>query len=71
MQSRIIYSIIFYVLLMTLISITKPELMFTKTGDVIPFGLKKHETLFSFGIFTIVASILTFYLFCVIDLIFS
>ena len=71
MQSRIIYSITFYMLLMSLMYITKPKIMFTDDGEIIPFGLDKYQTLYSFSIFTVVSSILTFYMFCVIDLIFS
>ena len=45
--------------------------MFDKSGDIKKFGLGQEQTLFSFGIFTIVLAILSFYLFCVIDLVFG
>ena len=71
LQSRIIYSVTFYILLIILISILKPEIMFNKDGDIISFGLNKNETLYSFGVFSVLSAIVTFYLFCIIDLIFG
>ena len=45
--------------------------MFETNGDLKCFGLGPDNTLFSFGIFTVVLAIASFYLFCVIDLIFG
>ncbi len=70
-NSRIIYSIIFFCLLMILILLIKPKVMFTKKNKFKNFGIKKDETIYSIGVFTIITSILTFYIFCWIDMIFS
>ena len=45
--------------------------MFTKKNKFKNFGIKKDETIYSIGVFTIITSILTFYIFCWIDMIFS
>lgn len=72
-MKRIIYSVLFYVLLITLIAISKPSLMFDTKGNIKPFGVSNdgEKTMFSFGVFSIVLAIASFYIFCLIDLIFD
>lgn len=71
LNSRIIYSILFYVLLMILIVITKPNIMFEDDGNIKSFGIGDDKTMFSFGLFAILLAIISFYIFCMIDLIFK
>lgn len=68
---RIVHSVLFYVLLMMLIFISKPSIMFEKNGVLRPFGVGYDKTMFSFGVFTVVLAIMSFYVFCIIDLVFS
>jgi len=68
---RIIYSILFYVLLIILIILAKPSVMFQVDGTLKPFGIGDDKTMFSLGVFTVVLAVLSFYVFCMIDLIFS
>jgi hypothetical protein len=74
-KPRLVYSILFYVLIMILIFVSKPSLMFEKnkvTDTMLkPFGVGRDKTLFSFGVFAVVVAILSFYLFCSIDLVFG
>lgn len=70
-NGRIVYSVIFFMLLMTLAYVAKPTLMFEKDDSIRKFGLNKKETIFSLGVFTTVSAILSFYSFCMIDLIFN
>jgi len=70
-NARIIYSVLFYVLLITLIVIAKPAVMFEHNGTIKPFGIGEDKTMFSLGVFTVVLAILSFYVFCMIDLIFG
>lgn len=70
-NSRIMYSILFFSLLMILIIVLKPRIMFTTENEIKHFGLKSDETIYSFGVFTIVSAIFSFYTFCLIDMIFS
>lgn len=67
---RIVHSILFYVLLMILLFIAKPSVMFEKSGEIKQFGIGYDKTMFSFGVFTVVIAIFSFYIFCVIDIIF-
>ena len=71
MNSRVIYSIVFFILLIILLYMSKSSIMFEQNGELKVFGLGPDKTLFSFGIITTIIAILSFYLFCVIDLIFN
>ena len=71
LNTRLIYAIAFFVLLISLISTMKPLLMFDINGHVRPFGIGDDKTMFSFGVVTAIVAILSFYFFCVIDVIFK
>jgi hypothetical protein len=70
-NARLLYAIVFFVLLIALIFTTKPSLIFNPDGSLKPYGIGEDKTMFSFGVFTVVLAILSFYFFCVIDLIFK
>ena len=70
-NTRIIYSILFYVLLMVLIILAKPSVMFDNDGNIKIFGTGSDKTMFSFGVFSVIIAIISFYIFSMIDLIFS
>ncbi len=70
-NSRIVYSIVFYVLLMILIVLSKPGVIFERNGSLKTFGVGYDKTMFSFGVFSVVLAILSFYVFCIIDLVFA
>jgi hypothetical protein len=70
--ARVIYSILFFVLSMALLLITKPAIIFDRrTGEPLPFGIGEGKTLYSLGIITAALAILSFYFFAWIDMIFS
>jgi hypothetical protein len=71
LNPRVIYSLMFYVLIMTLLMVSKPDIMFMKDGTIKPFGVGTQKTVFSFGVFTIVVAIASFYTFTLIDIIFG
>lgn len=71
LNTRLIYAIAFFVLLISLVSTMKPLLLFDKEGRIRPFGIGDDKTMFSFGVVTAVVAILSFYFFCVIDVIFK
>lgn len=66
-----LYSILFYVLLMYLIMLSKPSVIFEKNGALREFGVGYDKTMFSFGVFSVVLAIISFYIFCIIDMVFS
>ena len=70
-NTRIVYSILFYILLIVLIVLTKPSIIFEPNDNLKPFGIGEDKTMFSFGVFTVVLAILSFYVFCLIDLVFT
>jgi hypothetical protein len=71
LNTRLLYSIVFFVLLITLVHMSKLSIIFNKDGQLRPFGIGDDKTMFSFGVFTVVLAILSFYFFCVIDIIFK
>ena len=72
--ARVIYSIIFFVLMMILVIVSRPSWIFDpETGAPRPFGFSdadRKSTLFSFGVVVVVASVLSLYTFSWIDLIY-
>ncbi len=70
LSSRVIYSILFYLLLVTLIFITKPPIAFEPTGAIKPFGIGYGKTVFSLGSIVSSMAIVCFYVFCLIDIVF-
>lgn len=70
-SSRIIYSTAFYVLFMVLLFVSKPSVMFDNNGNLREFGVGYDKTMFSFGLFTVVVAVLSFYMFCIIDMVFD
>ena len=70
-NGRIMYSILLFIMLMLLTYCIKPAMMFKRDESIKPFGINKNQTIVSLGVFTIVCAIMSFYLFAMIDLIFS
>lgn len=56
---------------MLLVVVIRPKIMFDNNLQMKSFGINKNETIYSFGLFTVVSAILSFYLFCLIDMIFG
>ena len=71
LNTRLLYSIVFFILLITLVHMSKLSVIFDKDGKLRQFGIGDNKTMFSFGVFTVVLAILSFYFFCVIDIIFK
>jgi hypothetical protein len=70
-NSRIVYATLFYVLLVVLIVLAKPSIIFEKDGSIKPFGVGEDKTMFSLGVFSIVLAIVSYYIFCLVDMIFA
>jgi len=70
-NSRIVYATLFYVLLVILIVLAKPSIIFDKDGSIKPFGVGEDKTMFSLGVFSIVLAIVSYYIFCLVDMIFA
>jgi hypothetical protein len=70
-SSRIVYAVLFYILLIILIVLAKPSVIFEEDGSIKPFGLGEEKTMFSMGVFTVVLALISFYVFCLVDMIFA
>lgn len=67
--ARVVYSAIFFALTMALIVVAKPDAIFDRaTGRPRPFGSEPGSTVFSLGVVSVVAAILSLYVFAMIDL---
>lgn len=71
LKSRLAYSIIFFLMCVALFWVTKPSFAFDERGRPRPFGFGEDRTLFTVGVVTVAASILTFYVFTLIDVIYG
>lgn len=70
-NSRVSYSIIVFILSMIILFIVKPKIAFDGDGNIKKFGVhSKTDTIYSIGVLSIVLSIIIFYMFCLIDLVF-
>lgn len=69
-NTRLIYSVLFYVLVVLLIVTCQPSVAFTRDGELKGFGVGEDKTLFSFGLCSVVFAILSFFIFCIIDIMF-
>ncbi len=70
LNRRVLYTICFYALIIILITLTKPRFLYSN-GDVIPFGVGVDKTIFSLGSIVFLLSLISFYLFLFIDIIFK
>lgn len=70
-NSRIVYSVAFYVLVMILLVTSRPSAIFERDGRIKQFGVGYEKTMFSLGVFSVVLAVASFYIFCIIDLVFG
>jgi hypothetical protein len=71
LNSRIVYAILFYVLLIILLVLAKPSVMFERDGSIKQFGVGDEKTMFSVGVFSVVLAIVSYYIFCLVDMVFQ
>ena len=71
LNTRILYSIFVYLLIMLLIFVKKPKLMYDDNNQIKSFGTGKNETIYSLGVVSLVIAVIVFYIFCLIDMIFK
>ena len=68
---RVAYAAAFFALLMALIVLARPALVFRPDGTPRPFGVAaagaEGATVYSLGVVTVVAAVLSLFLFTVID----
>lgn len=67
LPKRIIYSILFFIAIMIILIVSKPSMFYDRQGKLRDFGMYGQNTVFSFGLVTVVVAISVFYMFCIID----
>lgn len=70
-NKRTIYTVLFFLLIINLIFISKPSPLFDKDNNVIQFGIGHDKTIFSLGGIVFILAFFTFYCFTLIDIIFD
>jgi|APGre2960657468_1045069.scaffolds.fasta_scaffold403940_1 hypothetical protein len=70
-NQRTIYTTMFFVLVVTLLIVWKPSFMFDNVGNVKPFGIGEEKTIFSLGCLVVTMAVFSFYIFAIIDIVFS
>ena len=71
-SSRIVFSVLFFVLAAVLLVVVKPKTLFDReTGEAKPFGLGPGRTLFSLGVVVCTMAVTVFYVFGIIDMVYA
>ena len=71
LNQRTVYTTLFYVLMLTLIIVSKPCFAFDKEGRIRPFGVGEENTVISLGVIVVALAIVSFYVFACIDVVFA
>ena len=65
------YTVCFYILVIILIIIAKPSFLFDEHGEARPFGVGDDKSIISLGVVVVALSIMSFYIFACIDVVFA
>lgn len=63
---RVLYATVLFIVLITLLFVTRPLFAFDEDGQILSFG---RDTAFSVGVMTCVFAIVSFYIFAMMDLV--
>ena len=70
-NKRLMYTVLFFVLLIILFIVSRPKFLFDQDGNLIPFGTGEGKTIIPLGIIVIILAFVSFYMFTMIDLVFE
>ena len=70
-NKRIIYNVMFFILVIVLVIVWKPSIMFDENNNIKQFGVGNDKTIFSLGCLIAIVAFVSFYIFTVIDIIFA
>ena len=68
---RVLYSSLFFIIVMLIVVTSKPSPIYDDRGTVIPFGVGPGKTLLSLGTATVLVAVLSFFLFTSLDVLFN
>lgn len=72
LNHRTVYATLFYILSIVLVMLAKPQLVFDQEGNVKQFGVGgTNKTIISLGVINGVLALVSFYIFTIIDVIFT
>jgi hypothetical protein len=70
-NARVFYALVFYLLCVGLVLLTKPSCIFTKDGKVKSFGVGQQQTSVSLGVVVALMAVVCFYMFAILDIMFD
>lgn len=70
-KSRFVYAVLFYILVVALIYVSRPESLFADRNHIRRQGLLPGETLFPLSTVCLVAAIASYVVFTIIDMVFD
>lgn len=71
MNTRVLYSILFYLLIVVLVTIVKPKPFFDADKNTQAFGVGDGKTIFPLGVLVVLLSLVCYYFVTLVDLIFD
>ena len=71
MSQRLAYTVLFFVLVITLIIVSKPRILFDENKNIITFGTGDNKTIFPLGVVVVLLAFISFYFFSIIDIVFE
>lgn len=70
-SSRIIYATFFYIFVISIIILKQPDQFFDENGNILSFGTRDNQSIFSLNYLSCILAIVSYYIFAVIDFIFD
>lgn len=69
LSPRLTYSCTFYLLAFVLIVVSKPAVVFDERARIRRFGTQPDQTLASLAVVTALLAVVSYYMFCVLDMV--
>jgi hypothetical protein len=69
-QTRVLFSVICLIMFQVFVYVSRPEIIYTKRNKLKQFGFGKGKTILSMGVIVAVFSIITFFAFSMMDIMF-
>lgn len=67
LPSRVFYSAVFFLLIVSIVLVSRPETVVRPDGRLKPFGLGRDETVMTLGVIVVVSAFASMYLFSVLE----
>lgn len=69
-NKRVVFSVMFFTLCMSVIIVVKPSALFDHHGKIKEFGVGSDKTIYPMGVVVVLLSTITFYFFSLVDMLY-